>query len=728
MYPESEFFLRFWHPIFEDSVDLHPNQLQLASNGTICFDVEFKQKRKQFVGKSNILYPTNAIFGVSLYGKTENKDGQSCIKPCGVIQPEILLEDLSDAGKEYKRRDGEFLSRHEMMEYEDAVKGAQFSSKARFIQIVIRCVSMRDLHLIPDKNNKNPLIQSPKLFQACMKRLISIHYTPTFLHHRKPHPPKISGYFSAQYTTSNGDVLPLSSYMIRSRMRDTRLPDFRELLYMLDNGIDQHPEIGGKSAFVQIANVYLDSNLQDKDPSKGDAILRMKWFACMIMAVEVTCAYNHAVPYIMDMERIGISPRAGTSYGKLCHVGTPGKPYLEVERMVDAEKDYGHDCEDSSMNADLRKRALDMHYLKSRGLWDTIHPRLRTLARIYNLFRVAVTQMYCGGEDDSTIEDRGGIFHFSALVIPRMYFRRMQQNGNTDADDMSPITGDKVREWEHMYKTRTKQGHPQDTMCQLGVMYAEGTNTICAAQFLYDPKMDSAHMHTDQFVVNASKHMSDMKNWVNVYHANVYSRSSTSLSTFYKHAISCFVGDAPGERKYVYDFLFTDTRTPNTFGVSVEDLASGHDAIALVPIMRYNDEELDALESNFTFRAPVYGVHESIRSASDKDIKELESYKPYKEITAADVSHIIGAPSTHPDDDSHFYYVRYTPLQADMEVHKRRDHFIRTMRAITSSFADRISGVQVKDNFIKTVPMDPIFLDGQLPLRSISVIIFLRKR
>src|SRR5690606_20371947 len=204
------------------------------------------------------------------------------------------------------------------------------------------------------------------------------------------------GYFAPQYMASSGDIMPISAYMVRSCMVDTVYPTQDSVLRAFRACLEQRPELKDESEFLGIAKAYLDSTAAD--PSHGDPGMRRKWFTCMEIVAAMTCIYNNAVPYLMDMERIGKRPGGATRPTLNGDAGKKG--YVEVERMVDPEKDYGHDCEDSSMNADMRKRGLDMFMTRM-----DVPEILRVLGRISNLFVSYVCQMFCGGDDGQTTGD-----------------------------------------------------------------------------------------------------------------------------------------------------------------------------------------------------------------------------------------------------------------------------------------------------------------------------------
>lgn len=715
-YPESAFFLRFWHPLYEDFVDLTPGDLSAAKKGGIVNkDIVFKRPRASLIDRREVEIPTNAIMGVILYAKSNNDNKQLCIKQNGVAKPELSYWKVhSPRGFDGKV---EFQSVHLASEVRGSPKTQSLSKKGYIDRLVITCTDPGHLITKP-YSGSNAFISNPELFKSSMCGTIRDVYTPTFTQLRKPRIPKIKDYYAPQYVTANGDVLPISAYMIRTCMPDTMYPTKNAYLRAFRACLDQRPELGGESEFIRISDQYLESNLDD--PSLGVLDDRRKWFTCMEIVASMTCIFNNAVPYLMDMERIGKDPMTPSR----TTVFSPGsrecnKMYVEVERMVDAEKDYAHDCEDSSMNADMRKRGM--------GVFRDHVGVLGLVGRIADLFVSFVDQMSCMGNDAQIIKD-DSIFHFCAMLIPRAYHAKMEANGKIPVNMRRPIIGSPIRKWEYAYKVGydAKTGIPHG---HIGVMYAEGTNTVCPSQFCYDVVVDSARTSAAQFIEGTvSGAMGEVMNWMNIYHANVF-RDPSIMSSFYKYLICALSGDGPHHKEHgIYDYLFIDMSGPsNTYGVQVEMLARGNDKVglALIPKMQYNKVEIEAIESHFTFRSMPYGVFRNpLNDPVDGKMKPM---------VGLDVDSLVkgipgirkGIPPPNPERPiDRYHYIRITPLDVDMQNPLKRDKIIESIRNVLAKGGDRlIRGVHVSRHLVQYVPMEPNEMNGPKPLSTTSVII-----
>lgn len=723
-YPEDSNFLRFWHPLYEDFVDVGPRRMAEAKarrcgdDPAIVEIIEFRRPRKSFDGKEAVGIPDYALFGISMYCRTRNSVGQQCIKPNGTAVPSVLLWDVHDSsGFEYTGL--RFISHQLHAESRGRDPSMRTAEKARIRNIKIEALSSGRF-AYQRFETKNHLAKDFGLFQSTMKRIINESYKPTFTMSNRPHPPKLRGYYSPRYMSNGGEVYPISAYMIRTSSQDAVRPDVKMLQMAFDIVLHQKPEMEGRDEFTLVARKYLDS--ESDDPSGGDADLRRKWFTCVEIAIAMTCVYNNAVPYLMDMEHarqaVGTNMRSN-ALNPHAELGNH-KDWVEVERMVDAEKDYGHDCEDSSMNADFRKRTLDFGRLKADGLWDQLSEELQLISQICELFVAVVPQMFCGGNDAQTMKD-DGIFHFSALFIPRVYFARMEANARTPADFRRPFGESSVRGWEKHYKV----GYGRDGVPRghIGVMYGEGTNTVCPSQFSYDVVVDEARRDAQSFMSHCATALSNVEETVNIYHDNVYAKSRAHLSSFYKHVMACLCGDGPHHRKKgVYDYLFTVTTEPGTYGVPVEYLALGDDRVALKAIMTYTQEEMEAIETVLTFRSMAYGV-----------VRPPASLDPPMSV-ACGVSGIEerniainknGIPHFRPETPIDRYrYIRFAPLDVDLQDPKRATKLLTALRKVVHENKMQITGVKVYGHVLQATPMDPVYMDGVSGLRVIDILIF----
>jgi hypothetical protein len=724
LYPEDAFFLRFWHPIYEDYVDITCYELKKAhGDGYLRKSVEFRFPRKSFQRAYQVEVPDSAVFGVCMYARTKNTNGQLCIKHNGVATPEIPFWPIHR--QKIYERSVEIVSHHLESEMRGETQSLYKSTKARIRKLSISLITTGTF-AYTDCRSENILVREHKLFQSCMSRMIRESYKPAFLSLNRAHPPKIQGYFSPQYMTNGGDVLPTSSYMIRTCMEDTMRPDVDYLARCLDACILQHPEMGGEKEFVRISRIYLSSS--SEDPSNGDHEIRRKWFTCMEIALAMTCSYNNSVPYLMDMEQKrkdpgpGRRPNPNHLYAN-ASAEADQKEHVEVERMVDAEKDYGHDCEDSSMNANMRKLTLDLDRLRLNGIWSSLPDPIKIVAEIYNLFRAVVTQMFCGGKDDQTEKD-DGIFHFCTIFIPKAYLHRMEENGKIPDAYRDPSRFDKLRAWERNYRVGfDRNGNPTG---HIGVMYGEGTNTVCPSQFAYDPIVDEGRRDMESFMACCDSALQDIQEWVNIYHANVYARSRKHLSTFYKHAISCFSGDGAHHRAHgVYDYMFSTVHRQKSYGVSVERLAMGDDSVSLVFIekMRYGEKEMEALESSFTFRSMAYGVFHTPPEL-ERILGQL-SHCPGLRETDLSGGGASGIPHFNLENPVERYrYLRLSPLDVDLQIPDRRNRIVSAIQTIIKKSRMKITGLKVYGHILHCVPMDPTTMSGPTPLCSVDILIF----
>src|SRR5690606_19979287 len=98
-YPEDQFFLRCWHPVYEDYVDLTPAELMVARSGKVLEkEIVFHRRRARFFQQNKIAVPDDAVMGITLYARTRNDHGQMCIKQNGSPTPEISFWDVHRNG------------------------------------------------------------------------------------------------------------------------------------------------------------------------------------------------------------------------------------------------------------------------------------------------------------------------------------------------------------------------------------------------------------------------------------------------------------------------------------------------------------------------------------------------------------------------------------------------------------------------------------------------------
>lgn len=710
-YPEDAMFLRFWHPMYEDFVDILPGVLEPAKIGkTVTVELVFRTPRARFRDVSVVQVPRNAIMGVTVYARTTNTAGQRCIKQSAVIKPEVDFWKVHAQGGFDAPVKAQ--SMHLLSELRSSGQNQVLSTKGEIARLYVACIDNGGFIYQPYDGSNN-LIKNPDLFKATMESMARDIFTPTFTTLMKPRIPKLFNYFAPQYMTAHGDIMPISSYMIRTCMKDTKMPDADAILRSFHACLDQRPELGGESEFVRIASMYLTSDAAD--PTNGDGDARRKWFTCMEVVASMTCIYNNAVPYLMDMEKIGRIPGASARQSTIRRQTFDTNANVDIESMVDAEKDYGHDCEDSSLNADMRKRAYVLH----REGTST----LSLIGQISALFVSIVVQMACGG-NDAQIHTDDGIFHFCTLLIPRAYFARMEIVGGIPPEDRRPLGPRALRAWERAYKTGAEGDGP---VSHVGVLYTEGTNTVCPLQFIYDRHVESARKAQSQFMDGCAGDVAAIDQWVNVYHSNVF-RTRTCMSSFYKYLICGMSGDSPHHRvRGIYDYIFVDRHGPrNTFAAQVELLAHGDDGVglALIPKMRYTKEEIEAVESNLTFRSMSYGVWSGQmsdglgRMSQCPTLDAIDLVKNLPEVKVGIPRHVDDIPA------SAMHYVRFTPVDTDMYVPARREAFVRTMRCILERHKKNIRGVYVSGHLVQYVPVEPHTMSGPVRLGAFSVIIF----
>ena len=724
-YPEDGNFLRFWHPCYVDFVDIPAAVMRKArGKGAGTMIVEFVEPRKSLRASSHVEMPASATFGVNMYCRTRNSSGQLCIKPNGIVNPIIPMWDVIKTG-DYRRNNVKIISMQTAVE----LRNESHAVKGTIRPLTIEKMRSSDF-MYKELESSNRLMQNYELFASAMKRIVQDSYKPAFLSLNHAYPPKVRGYFSPQYMTNGGDVLPTSSYMIRTCMEDATMPDSAELQRAFDICLEQHPEMEGVGEFRRVASAYLNSFT--KDPSKGDADLRRKWFTCMEIAIGMTCVYNNAVPYLMDMEHVGVTPLHNLRSNAInphAELGRRSKDWVEVERMMDAEKDYGHDCEDSAMNADLRKRALNPDRLHAEGLWSEISDELRLIALIYELFVSCVVQMFCGGNDAQTEKD-DGIFHFCSMFIPRAYYARMEFNGRVPAAKRMPLP-QTMRPWEREYKVGyDKNGK---TYGHIAVMYGEGTNTVCPSQFAYDPVVEQGRADVQSFLRMHGQGLGPIEEWVNIYHANVYATNRAHLSSFYKQALSCIVGDGAHHREEgIYDYMFSMQGRLGSYGVPVEAMAIGDDRVALKAIMTYKQTEIEAIETVLAFRAQTYGAYEPSSPMQRRLAAPALPLVCGRDFTDG----LVGVPDFDASTPVNRYrYVRFAPVMVDLitpsaedrfgrRLESRKEKLTRIVRSMIANAKMQITAVKVYGRPLKAVPMDPISGTGETALWVIDVFVF----
>lgn len=724
LYPESRNFLRFFHPCFEDFVDISASELDQArgKSGKLVTTIQFERPKKVFWNQKNVHYPQWALFGVSMYCLTKNSADQLCIKPNGTLIPRLNLSEILNGELHLRRLKIESI--HTIVEL--GTKREKVYVKGTIGELGIKKLSSNDFYYI-QSSSSNALIREFKVFKAAMKKIIVESYKPAFQEFNIAVPQKITGYFSPQYMTNGGDVLPLSAYMIRSSMPSTVFPDFDEMQAALEAKIEDYPEMGGVKEFIRIAREYLD-NPKLQDPSRGNTDIRRRWFLCMEIAIAITCMYNNSVPYLMDMENVGkrpSGPMTSSPFKPFEELGSRPKNYIDVERMFDAEKSYGHDCEDSAMNADLRKRSLNPEIIKIRNGGKTISQELRIVSEIYELFVCCVTAMFCGGNDSQSEKD-DGIFHFCAVFIPRIYFMQMEMNGRVPRHACMKIPSN-LRDWEYLYNTDVDE--KGNFSGQIGVMYGEGTNTVSPAQFKYDPVVEQARLARAQFLHENYNYFHGMEDWLNVHHSNVYAQSDMHMSSFYKYFISCIVGDGNYRRRTgIYDYQFTMLdRRDNTYGVPVEALSKGNPNVALKPIFVYEEQEIKAIEMVSEFRTICYGSYKSHPAL--KRYLGTDTKLPFQ------ISDFFDGPSYNPYTSNldsaleKYQYIRLCPLEVDMHNGKRRNELIMNLRKVVTNSNTKVIAVKMNARKIKGIPMDPILLENpkvmETPTNLISLSILL---
>jgi hypothetical protein len=138
--------------------------------------------------------------------------------------------------------------------------------------------------------------------------------------------------------------------------------------------------------------------------------------------------------------------------------------------------------------------------------------------------------------------------------------------------------------------------------------------------------------------------------------------------------------------------------------------------------MRYNHEEMEALESNFRFRGMAYGVYHSPPEV-EKNMGRLTHCPGLREQELS--PKVAGIPVFDIDNPiARYRYMRLSPLDIDMQNPEKRRLIISTIQKIIANSRMKITGVKVYGHLLHAVPMEPTTMNGPCALCSVDILIF----
>lgn len=729
-YPEVKQALCVWHPAFEDACWFTYDQLYPAEIGQEVKLIASFRKWRMGMRPDNVHLPislhASSILGLDLYAGTANKQKQLCIKPNGSYTSLrlSLLQDYRKVtpGSIVTLRNIEFISAHLKAELSSGGdKNKHLASKAEIGMFSVRVIESS--HSFVFQNGEDDKITTNIEAAVTTIRSFIVDQYQMYFKRREPLVEKMKDYYSLRYVTAPGVYIPSSGYMVRMTAPD--IPGIsRDAVHrMFYSALRGRPEIKNDKMWLSVTKAFMSNYGEKPDVFSGDLeeyvsrneSLKDIFKDCLKIAMDMLTLFSTSVPYLVDMEWRG--------YRVSGHRQRESEDVQEVERFWPATDTVGHDCEDSGVDADFVKRAIEKMNIMTQAMGSILqftnieHPIFYMLSQIFSMFKSCVTQMFCSGDDEQTVKD-DGIFHYAAYCIPRVYMYHCELRGYTDPGGnwmYTPEPPSGVRKWEENYREYFG-----------GSFILEGTNTTDPAQFKYSRQQKEIREQVSAESYMVRKRMQKaVTETVNILHSEIFAGDSMALSTFYKYAISCFRGDSPIHReKRVFDYAWYDRSRGGRFSyaVRVESLANLDSSVAISPIMAYDEQVFSMVEQIIKTYCKPY-VRPDVDPVLDfslptelfniREIDESKVLQPY-----------LNKPLVNDRYSGRAHYLRFHPLHMDMLNPTRRADFVSDIEKLVSDNSLNIISVRYYCDRIANLPLNPQTMKKNLKLQHMIVILF----